>query len=180
MNNLLLNWYESVCIAIIVIIGLFIFVSIIGYIFFGVFSHILKKHNDALALVLKAKYDNIEKLLTILIDNDVSDVDKYLNKLHEIQFIDMQRQDSKQCQIVRETLSSLRDEAMFLLESNPSVNKNEIVKTAKKNILDIDIIYRNHIAMYNADVLGYNYWIKFLPNRLIFKMFKVREKELIS
>lgn len=175
-----LEWYESLLIAVGSFFGLWLFISLIGLIFFGVFSHILKKHNRALTVVLKTKYDNIEKLFLVLKDSDIEVDDSYLTRLYSIQVSDFEKQDSVTCAKARETLSMLRDEAMFLSERKENVSKNEIVKLAKKNILDIDIIYRNHIAMYNADVLGYNYWIKFLPNRLLFKVFRVKEKNLIS
>lgn len=175
-----LEWYESLLIAVGSFFGLWLFVSLIGLIFFGVFSHILKKHNKALTLVLKAKYDNIEKLFLVLKDSGIKVDSNYMQRLHSIKISDFEKQDSATCAKARETLSTLRDEAMFLSERKENVSKNEIVKSAKKNILDIDTIYRNHIAMYNADVLGYNYWIKFLPNRLLFKVFRVKEKNLIS
>ena len=51
---------------------------------------------------------------------------------------------------------------------------------AKNNVLESDAIYRNNVTMYNADVLGYNYWIRFFPCAFVFKLFRVKKKEIIS
>ena len=73
----------------------------------------------------------------------------------------------------------LRDEAMFIASKNSFLEKHDEFRIAKRNVLESDNVYRINIAMYNADVLGYNYWIGFLPTRYIYKILKVKRKEII-
>lgn len=80
----------------------------------------------------------------------------------------------------KNSLSYLKDEVMFIANQNPDLNSSLDFVQAKNNVLDSDAKYRSNVVMYNADVLGYNYWIRFLPCRFVFKMFKVKKKQIIS
>ena len=58
-------------------------------------------------------------------------------------------------------------------------NNNEI-ETLISNINENDECYRSRIVNYNSNVQGFNYWIKFLPSRFIFKIAKIKEKSPLS
>ena len=74
----------------------------------------------------------------------------------------------------------LRDELVYLAEQNERLSKHGEIRQAKNNITEMDANYRNLIAMYNADAIGYNYWISFIPTRYIYKLLKVQSKQIIS
>lgn len=105
--------------------------------------------------------------------------DKYMVTIRELRIEDFISQDTEACASARATLSMLRDEAMFIASKNINLEKHDEFRIAKRNILESDNVYRINVAMYNADVLGYNYWKKFLPTRYIYKIFKVKDKEII-
>ena len=86
----------------------------------------------------------------------------------------------KQFEKSKNTLSYLRDELMFAANQHPELKDDFEFNQVKKNINDTDIQYRSTVAMYNADVLGYNYWINFLPAKYIKHIFKLKEKQMIS
>ena len=69
---------------------------------------------------------------------------------------------------------------MFISNDHPELNSDMEFVQNKNNVNELDVQYRNNVIMYNADVLGYNYWIRFLPCRFIFQMFKIKKKEIIS
>lgn len=162
------------------LVGLYLILKIVGFIFVAIFKKILKKHNKGLVVVLKTKYDNIYNIYNILKQLKVNIDSSYFDKLNSIKIEDFENQQSIQCKSSKEIMSFLRDEALFIIKKDENLMKHELIKKWKENLKDVDVLYRNHIAEYNADVLGYNYWIHFLPNRLFFKIIKSKPKDIIS
>ena len=163
-----------------IIFGLYLLLVIMDVVFVLMFRRIFIKHNKALEVFLHYKYDNIKKLLTILDKYNVRIGDKYLRMFDEINPDCFSNQESKMCLEARVSLSMLRDELVYLAEQNERLSKHGEIRQAKNNITEMDANYRNLIAMYNADVLGFNYWISFLPTRYIYLLFKVQSKQIIS
>lgn len=173
---------ESWLIALIValsIVGIYIILLVTDMIFVSTFKRIFKKHNKALEVLLHAKFDNIQKCLELCKKNKVEGIDYYLDQLSTIapnSFIDQQ---TDECLSARNTLSIIRNQIVFISNSNELVRKHVEIQSIIETINELDTNYRNLVAMYNADVLGYNYWIHFLPTRYIFYFFKVKPLKLI-
>lgn len=172
--------YQIVLLVIGIIAGLYLLLVVMDVIFVLTFRKIFIKHNKALEVFLHYKYDNIKKLLTILDKYNVRIGDKYLRMFDEINPDCFSNQESKLCLEARTSLSMLRDELVYLAEQNERLSKHGEIRQAKNNITEMDANYRNLIAMYNADVLGFNYWISFIPTRYIYKLLKVQSKQIIS
>lgn len=175
-----LEIYQIILLIIGGIAGLYLLVLILDLIFVFSFRKILKKHDKSLSIVLAVKYENIKKLFEIMKNFDVEIDQEILGNLYSIELSSFDNQASDVCKEARANLSYLREQAMFLATSNPRLNKHNEFIVAKQNVLENDDVYRVKLAMYNADVLGYNYWIRFLPTRFIFLMLRVKQKELIQ
>lgn len=175
-----LEVYQILLIVLAGIVGIYLLVLICDLIFVFSFRRILKKHDKSLSIVLAVKFENVKKLFEIMKNLDVEIEEQVLNNLYSIDISSFENQASPTCKKARERLSFLRDHAMFIASSNPALNKHHEFALAKQNVLENDEVYRIKLAMYNADVLGYNYWIRFLPTRFIFLMFRVKQKELIQ
>ena len=152
----------------------------INLIFVGSFSTIFKHHKKAIVVILYTKLENMKKLLSILNQNGVKYDAKISNTLYNINSEDFNEPGSEQFDKSKKALSYVKDEIMFVTNENQDLSQDPEFITYKNNVNDADTQYRNNVIMYNADVLGYNYWIRFLPCRFIFKMFKVKRKEIIS
>ena len=170
---------ETILIILGSILGLYILIAILDIIFVLSFKSILNKHNKSLGVILMSKLDNIRLLFDIMIRLGVEVDEKFLLIFKEIRIEDLLSQDTPECASIRSKLSMLRDEAMFIASKNSFLEKHDEFRIAKRNVLESDNVYRINIAMYNADVLGYNYWIGFLPTRYIYKILKVKRKEII-
>lgn len=163
-----------------IIIGVYVFLFLFDLVFVLTFTRTFYKHNKALQVFLSNKYDNITKMISLLQSYDVAinvDLIKDFNEINKTIFIN---QESEECRKARLTLSMLRDELVYLADKNEEIASLDDVKLLKENIIELDGNYRTLIAMYNADVLGYNYWISFLPTRYIYKLFKLKKKEIIN
>lgn len=172
--------YQVALLVIGIVLGVYLLLLIMDVIFVISFHKIFIKHNKALEVFLHYKYDSIKKLLDILDKYNVRIGDKYLRMFEEIDPNSFSNQESKACLEARTSLSMLRDELVYLAEQNERLSKHGEIRQAKNNITEMDSNYRNLIAMYNADVLGYNYWISFILTRYIYKILKFQSKQIIS
>ena len=174
------QWLIITLIVIAGIIGLWLILLAINLIFVGSFSTIFKHHKKAIVVILYTKLENMKKLLSVLNQSGVKCDSKISNTLSSINSSDFNEPGSEQFIKSKNALSYVKDEIMFVTNENQELNQDPEFITYKNNVNDADTQYRNNVIMYNADVLGYNYWIRFLPCRFIFKMFKVKRKEIIS
>ena len=173
------KWANIVISIAIYAVGIFLLIWITNLLFASWFKRALNKHEKSLALALNSKFDNIKKLFLIMNKLGVEFDQKYLTIIEEIKIEDFKKQNSPECKKAREQLTYLRDEAVYISRRQQKLEKNNEFITAKNNVLEMDVVYRNTVAYYNADVLGYNYWIRFLPYRWFWKMLKVKTKDLI-
>ncbi len=174
------DWLQITLIVVAAIVGLWILLLIVDLIFVGFFKSIFKKHKKAMTVILYSKLENMEKLFAILKQSGIKIDERLTKMLSEINVEDFQEPNMDKFEKSKNTLSYLKDEIMFIANQNPELNSNPDFIQAKNNVLESDAIYRSNVVMYNADVLGYNYWIRFLPCRFVFKMFKVKKKQIIS
>ena len=144
------------------------------------FKRLFKVHTKAMILFLNMKYDNIKSLADVMIKNGVN-VDKgIIAQLNDIHREDFDQVEGKACKKAQEILTYTKDELLYIARGLKNLHKHNEFKAAIENVSSLDNQYRSTIATYNADVLGYNYWISFWPTRWIWKIFKFKSKTLID
>ena len=154
------------------IVGTWVLLLITNLIFVGSYLTIFKKHKKAMVVVLFTKLENLKKIFSVIRQSGVDIDPKLVEKLNSISEKDFEEPGSAQYINANNTLSYLKDEVMFVANEHSDLVSSNEFNQAKKNVVEADALYRNNVTMYNADVLGYNYWIRFLPCRFVFKIFR--------
>lgn len=178
-----LNIPESVHVVLAVIsltFGCWLLTFLVDLGFVLTFKGILSKHIKSLTLFETTKYLNLKKIFNRLKENGVSiepKIEEILSYLNEKSF-DVHH--TELAETNRSYLSYLGEEARRLILKNKSLFDDAEGEIISANLKDIEIQLRTNIACYNADVLGFNYWIEFLPTRFVYKLLKIKKKELIS
>ncbi len=162
------------------ILGAYLLLFIINLIFVGVFSFIMKKHNRGIAINLSSLYDSLNYLLSLLKEHNVENIEELEQKLVSLNVKSFEDQNSQECQNSKKELTYIRTSLIAIAEQNKEVVNDERYISLKETIDQLMTVYRSDVIMYNADVLGYNYWIRFLPFRYVFLLFKVKTKDIIS
>ena len=170
---------EIVILIVSIVGGLYVLFVGLAIIFILSFSNIFRKHNAALGVMLHTKYDNMLKMVELFKKYGINVPSEYEDMLSKIDANSFKDQELAECIKARNDLAYLRNELVYLASSSVEISKNLEVKRAKDAITEMDANYRALVAMYNADVLGYNYWINFLPSRYIKYIFKLKEKQII-
>ena len=162
------------------VLGFWLLLLIIDLIFVGFFSALLKKHKKAMTLIMYTKLNNMKRLYGIINQSGINIDNRVTAILNDIDLRDFDDPVSKAFDKSKNNLMYVNDELLFLVNQHREMKDNiEFIQT-KKNIDESEIIFRNNVVMYNADSLGYNYWIRFLPCRFIFIIFRVKKKDIIS
>lgn len=162
------------------ILGLWVLILIVNLIFVSSFSSIFKKHKKSIPVILYTKCDSLKAMMSILTQSGVDLDNRYVALINDVSFEDFVEPGSAQFEKSKNTLSYLREELFSLASAHPDLEADEEFAQIKRSVIDSDTLYRTTVMMYNADVLGYNYWTSFLPCRFVFKLFKVKKKTPIS
>ncbi len=104
---------------------------------------------------------------------------KQLDALNGFDLKRIEKQDGEDAKLAREELTSLGEYFLLMATANEANLNAEEYLHITTNINELEKVYRQHLMMYNADVLGYNFWINFFPTRFIFKIFRLKKKDNI-
>ncbi len=173
---------EAVKIVIIVVAACFLFyllLLVMNLIFYSFFKHSLQKHEKGFAIILAAKLEDIKFMFKAIKKAGIDVDNRYYEILNDINIQDLVGQSRPECAKARETLTYLKEEGLKIAAMHPELKDNPDFVQAKRNIVDQDKIYRKYMAIYNADIIGYNYWIRFLPWRFLWLLLKVKTKDII-
>lgn len=175
-----MNGYLIALIVVACLIGFYLFLFFVDLVFIGTFSKKLKEHNRALTILLTQKYESLDILLSIYKKNGIKVDSSFLDAYRKIDIIHFENMDTKECIKDRTSLSLLRQELVGMVKNDVDFQKNEEFQICIKMMSTIDEQFRTISASYNADVIGYNYWIRFRPFKYLFIFNHVELKEIIS
>ena len=164
----------------IAIVGLYAVFLVIDIIFVVSFSSILSHHGRDLFLVLTNKKDNLDKLAMLINKHNIKVDKKQADALANFDLKVIETQDGEDAKKARELLTSISEYFMYVARDNDKVMNDPEFELISGNVEESEKLYRQHVVLYNADVLGYNFWISFFPTRFIYKILKLKPKDIIN
>lgn len=138
----------------------------------------MNKHKNSLCLYYATKCEIYRKLFPLLIQKGIDIPDKLLDMLVNIKAHDFKDPYSKRTHEVKESLILIEQSISSLILKN-KLNIDEEYLLFKSGIDEAEKNIRGSIILYNNDVIGYNYWVRFLPFRYLFLLFKIKTKKTI-
>ena len=164
----------------IALLGLYIVFVVIDVVFVVSFSSILSHHDHDLFLILTNKKDNLDNLVNLLNKHNVKLDKKKVDNLEKFDLKLIEHQDGEEAKNARELLTSISEYFMLMARDNKKVSDDPDFSIIATNVDELEKVYRQHVVLYNADVLGYNFWISFVPTRWIYLVLKRKPKDIIS
>ena len=163
----------------IVIAIIYLLIIIVSISFVWSFRSIMSHHNHDITVILTNRRDNYIKLADLISKSGVKLDKKQVEVLNNFDLKRIETQDGEDAKLAREELTSLGEYLVMTATANEVSLNNEEYQNVMANINELDKVYRQHLMMYNADVLGYNFWINFFPTRFIFKILRFKKKDNI-
>ena len=158
----------------------YLLILIVDISFVVSFSSIMKHHAHDLTVILTNKRDNLARLSEILTTNGVKLDKKKVESIHNFDVKRIDTQDGEDAKAARNELTSLNEYFLSVATQNDIDDKSSEYQKIIANIYELETVYRHHLMMYNADVLGYNFWISFFPTRFIYLILRFKPKENIQ
>ena len=174
-----MNALEITYIVISSVIIAYVLGFLINLAFVNVFLRKFNEHNHALSIALMQKYEMLSSLLRLLKKNDVSVPEELIQLFESINIKDFETISNESCLTARNNMSLLKQEIVGICKSNELIVKNGEYKNLVSTLTMVDDQIRYLIVSYNADVIGYNYWINFRPYVYIFILSGVEKKDII-
>lgn len=173
-------WAFIVIVVVVSLFLLFILSFVITSIFYHAFSKRLKKDSIAIDLLMHQRYELMIEFMKVLDAHkiEVNEEDKRainrLERISDFQLLLKQDRDERVLAFVHSSHNIIT-----LCETHETVVKDPVYTDLLLQFNDVEETYRQKSALYNSNVLGYNYWVNIPVVKIFFRMAKKRPKDLI-
>lgn len=151
----------------------------INLVFVYSFKKMLRRENKGIRVALSTKLDILRKTQEIILANGLKISESCSHSLRYLDsedFLEVQKDEFFES---TQELNMVEKELSGILFNSRKLAKDDEVELIKSLLKDVNESLKTLIMTYNADVLGFNYWVRFGPCRFIFLMFKVKLKKTI-
>ncbi len=162
-----------------ILAGLYLLTLIVNLIFVISFSNMMRRDNKGIRVSLSAKLDILRKAQEVILANGLKITEKCTHSLRYLDSEDFLEAQLEEFATSTEELAMVEKEISGILFSSRKLANNDEVNLIKSLLKDVNESLKTSVMAYNADVLGYNYWIRFTPCKFIFIIFKTKIKKTI-
>jgi len=145
------------------------------------FNKRLRKRLSALSLLLAQRKDIAISLYNLLLDQKIAIPTALKNEAQALINTEVGVLGNHE---IIDFLPRLERDTKDIIEAIDGSRKlkkdGSVVAQLKKEIAELDESRRQHIAIYNSDINGYNYWIRLMAYRYLLILFRYREKKRIE
>ena len=162
---------------IIFLIGLHIFTLVFAL----TFKMYLHKDSNSINLLLAQRRETALEIVKIALSHDVEiskDDIKGINRLERVEDFQALKKEDRDERIFSFIRSSYN--VIHLCNSSRKISNDKRYEPLLDLYNGVEQAYRQKVAKYNSDVLGYNYWIKVPGTKLFYKfLLRFKEKDLL-
>ena len=174
-----LKTWQIVILILLILLAIYLLLFIVNLVFVISFRNMMRRDNRGIRVALSAKLDILRKAQEVIQANNIKITDTCAHSLRYLDsedFFEVQTDD-----FFKSTaeLEMVEKEIMGILKTSRKLAKNDEVELLKSLVNDVNESLKTSVMAYNADVLGYNYWIRFTPCKFIFLLFKTKIKKTI-
>jgi hypothetical protein len=152
------------------------------YCFFAIldFRGRLKKRIAALSVLFGEKKDVLMSLADYYRKADLDLTDEDNKALALVASTDCKNVKEKEAQEIHDMLSSFEKRLTYLGASNAWIRRGDEYQSLAAVLSDLDANYRRIVAIYNSDLVGYEYWRKTPLYRLWLYLLGFRKKKRLN
>ena len=162
-----------------ILVALFLLMLVINLVFVVSFGNMMRRDNKGIRVALSAKLDILRKAQEVITANGLKLTDKCTHSLKYLDSEDFLEAQTEDFATATEELTMVEKEISGILFSNRKLAKNDEVELIRSLLKDVNESLKTSVMAYNADVLGYNYWIRFTPCKFFFILLKKKPKKTI-
>ena len=152
---------------------------IMDIIFVLSFGAMIKRDNHGVRVALSTKLDIMKKFKEIFDEKKIKLTEETNHSIRYLDSEDFLEAQKEEFEIARKELNAVESEIREVLKSEKKLSKMDEIQVLLTLLNDVNESLRNSTIAYNADILGYNYWVRFGPWRYIFLLFRIKLKKTI-
>ena len=176
--NLSLTW-NIIILILLILVGVYLLVFITNIVFVFSFGNMMKRDNRGIRVSLSAKLDILRKCQEVIVAKDIKLTEKCTHSLRYLDSEDFLEAQKEEFTNSTQEMALVEKEISGILFSSRKLAHDDEVELLKSLLKDVNESLKTSIMAYNADVLGYNYWVRFTPCKYIFLILKVKLKKTI-
>jgi len=163
------------------VITLLYFISVIGYL--RLMKRFLKRIElqlNAVDVLLAQKYDVLRLVGKLFKKYKVALPSEFEDELAPHFDERLKEVTGTERTTIKSYLLKATQAVLYYGEQDKKLAANPEFANLKKPLMEVDKDYRKAVAIYNADVLGYNYWISVFLWRWVAKTAKMKSKDVMA
>ncbi len=161
------------------IIALWLLIIFATLIILAIYNHQIKRNRMSINIILAQKYDVAGVLAKFLLNNQVELPEEIINEFNLMGKSNFSYFNTFERKSIGTRINEIINELTTLSKDN-KFEDNPRYQTLKNSIEDVEKQYKHVILVYNNKVGDYNYWIRFIPFRLVSKIFNIKTKKTIN
>lgn len=159
----------------------FAYVSLLLYVASNVreFSRRLKKKVRGLNVIMSEQAELLVSLSSVYRNLGIN-LGEAASMIEELEDCDFE---SKNVEVVFANVRKIKaasSRLAFIAQSNPSLKESQTYVSIVETLADLDRNHRQCVALYNADIAGFNYWINVPTTRWFVWIIGFRKKEAFN
>ena len=162
-----------------ILVAIYLFLLVLNIVFVISFGNMMRMHNRGIRVSLSAKLDILRKAQEVILTNGLKITEKCAHSLRYLDSEDFFEAQTDDFVTATQELAEVEKEISGILFSSRKLAKNDEVELIKSLLKDVNESLKTSVMAYNADVLGYNYWIRFTPCKFFFILLKTKIKKTI-
>lgn len=152
---------------------------LVNIIFVISFHGMMKRDNRGVRVAMSTKLDILKKYESVFASKKIALSEKTKTSLKYLDTEDFLEAQKEEFETSRVEMDNAEIEIMKLVSANKKKFSDQDSVLLESLLMDLNKSLNLTILSYNADVLGYNYWIRFAPYRYIFMLFRAKPKKTI-
>lgn len=174
LNYLRMEWWQILLYVVSIALALYMIGFFYAFESLVTFKGKIKRRTMAISILLSEKRDVLLSMYKIADEKKMFDDDLTKDFTSQVRWLQTTKLKAGEIESSISTLSSLQKRLFLFSESDELKNDKDF--TAYLEIVqDLDANYRRSAAIFNSDVVGYEYWRKTPLFRLWFYIFNFRQ-----
>ncbi len=175
-----MDWWEVLIIIVFIFVGFYV-AGVCVYAFkMGEYDKRIAKNLEAIDVLIVQKYDLLRRISKIFVALEIKVPKEFILDVRPKFEETLKDINIQERAVVKAFLMRTAQALFYYGETNPELAKNADYLAIKENYSEIDHQYRITINLYNADVIGYNYWTRLFWFRWVAIVRKMKQKDIIS
>lgn len=171
-------WLKIILIVFSSLLFVWLLIILMTLIILQIYKSKLNHMRMGLNIILAQKYDVAVVLAKFLLSNDIVLPEDIMLEFNLDEKPNFNYFNTFERKSIGKRINDIVDTLVLISHEN-NLDDNLRYITLKGSIDDIEKQQKHNILNYNNKVNGYNYWVKFIPFRLISKIFKIKLKNEI-